>query len=150
MAAREAESVITRLLHERLMFISRNDATKNGECRMKNCVKYDLGHGYRMITIRDRDILHISFVGTHDECDRWLEKQRRFQSVFLKSRSTTIPVEMDGTDSSDSSGFEKKPLLEYEEESFQPIEEKYLRMVFSGLVGKHPESTGIEKSIGPG
>ena len=50
--------------------------TKNGENRISNCVKYDLGNGYRLVTIKDGQNIFVPFVGGHDETDLWLEHHR--------------------------------------------------------------------------
>ena len=47
--------------------------TKYGEKRIRKCRKYDLGCGYRLITLRCGSLLSVPFLGTHDECHRWLE-----------------------------------------------------------------------------
>jgi hypothetical protein len=48
--------------------------TKHGETRIKNCVKYELGDGYRLITVQSNRIIWLLFCGSHDECDKWLDK----------------------------------------------------------------------------
>ncbi|MFT6772966.1 MAG: superfamily I DNA/RNA helicase [Paracoccaceae bacterium] len=52
--------------------------TKHGETRLKGAVKYDLGlpDAYRLITIQRDKVVWFCFVGTHDECDDWLERHR--------------------------------------------------------------------------
>lgn len=50
--------------------------TRHGEARIKNCIKYDLGGGYRLVTIRVGCHLFICFVGTHDEANLWIERHR--------------------------------------------------------------------------
>jgi hypothetical protein len=40
--------------------------TKYGENRIKNCRKYDLGCGHRLITLQRGDTIYIPFLGTHD------------------------------------------------------------------------------------
>lgn len=50
--------------------------TKNGELRLNNCRKFDIGSGYRLISIRGNGGLCFVCVGTHDVCDRWLNKRR--------------------------------------------------------------------------
>lgn len=50
--------------------------TRNGEARIKNCVKYDLGGGYRLVTIRADSHLFICFVGSHDDTNQWIERHR--------------------------------------------------------------------------
>jgi len=144
-AAREAEKIIHRLIHERRLPYSLNGATKSGELRMRQCIKYDLGRGYRMVTIRHEDILHISFVGTHDECSRWLENRRRLQPMLLKNRSALIPVEIDEFNAPDETS--AMDALAGEEEPFEAIDEKYLRIIFSGLLGRHSDLPDTVQSI---
>ena len=55
--------------------------TKYGEKRIKNCQKYDLGSGYRMIVIQRGSKLFITFLGTHDECQRWLARNSKLKEV---------------------------------------------------------------------
>ena len=47
--------------------------TAHGEGRIRHCVKYDLGDGYRLVTIQSTKIVAFCFVGIHTECDRWLD-----------------------------------------------------------------------------
>ena len=47
--------------------------TKNGESRVKHCVKYDLGGGYRLVTVQTDKVVMLCFAGTHDDTDRWLD-----------------------------------------------------------------------------
>lgn len=46
--------------------------TKHGESRIRGCRKYDLGDGYRLITVIDGIYCLFCFVGKHDDCDKWL------------------------------------------------------------------------------
>lgn len=50
--------------------------TRRGELRIKNCVKYDLGGGYRLVTIKVDFHLLITFIGSHDDTDQWIEHHR--------------------------------------------------------------------------
>ena len=47
--------------------------TNNGEKRIKNCVKYDLGDGWRLVTQQTANQCVFHFVGSHDETDKWLD-----------------------------------------------------------------------------
>lgn len=55
--------------------------TKYGEKRIKKCRKYDLGGGFRLITLQQGVGVFILFLGTHDECQRWLENHSRLKKV---------------------------------------------------------------------
>jgi hypothetical protein len=65
--------------------------TKYGEKRIKNCRKYDLGCGYRLITLKRGDTVFIPFLGTHDNCQRWLESNSRLKA-FNAGAGRTISV----------------------------------------------------------
>ncbi|MEW6258387.1 MAG: hypothetical protein AB1547_00610 [Thermodesulfobacteriota bacterium] len=133
-AAREADEIIARLIQERRIPDCLHEATKSGEQRLKNCLKYDLGCGYRLITLRQEDCLHIAFIGTHDECDRWLINKKRLQPILWKSRSVPIEIPEPLLSSEDSSFDQSEAFMTDPPEDFPPIEEKYLRMVFRGLI----------------
>ena len=66
--------------------------TKYGEKRIKNCRKYDLGCGYRLITLQRGKTVFIPFLGSHDECQRWLENNSRLKA-FHAGKGNTIHIE---------------------------------------------------------
>ena len=55
-----------------------NRRTRHGELRIGGCRKYDLGGGYRLVCIKHEGHLVAAFVGSHDDCDRWIENNRGF------------------------------------------------------------------------
>lgn len=108
--------------------------TKYGEKRIKNCLKYDLGCGYRLITLQREQTLFIPIFGTHDECQRWLEDHSRLKAyaagngfVFQIARvqqqqnNSAMIAQGSGDDSVDEDCDEK-------------ITDRQLRIVFLGLV----------------
>lgn len=58
--------------------------TNHGESRIEHCVKYELGDGYRLITIKDDNICLFCFVGKHDLADSWLESHKGLKAVVSK------------------------------------------------------------------
>ena len=112
--------------------------TKNGEYRLKNCVKYDLGHGYRLVTVKDGQNLFITFVGSHDQTDRWIETHR--YDCFCENDSLYFSEIID-TDETITSGQLAESLHpgfstvsdEYEQQLIDKIDDAVLKMVFSGL-----------------
>lgn len=50
--------------------------TDHGENRIKNCVKYDLGNGYRLVTVDFSEVVMLCYAGAHDEVDHWLDANR--------------------------------------------------------------------------
>jgi len=105
--------------------------TKYGEHRIIKCIKYDLGCGYRLITIRRGDQVFVSYIGTHDECDRWIENNRRLRLQVFKDRGLKVPV----SEKASPVKIESRPPAD-DDPCFYPIDEKYLRMIFCGLSGK--------------
>lgn len=108
--------------------------TKYGEKRIKNCRKYDLGCGYRLITLQRGVKVFIPFFGTHDECQRWLEGNSRlknfvpgngtlFRVSFEKQPSKTPTSENDGACREDA-----------DDELLRKLTDKVLRCIFSGLI----------------
>jgi hypothetical protein len=64
--------------------------TKHGEPRIKNCFKYDLAGGHRLITVQFRDTAFLIFVGTHGEADRWLDNNRGLEPIINSEGKITI------------------------------------------------------------
>jgi len=140
LAARQAEEIID-------VFCSRVDAfqvlkrkqTKKREFRLRNCRKYNLGGGYRLITIQQRDLLFLAYAGSHDECHLWLERNKGAPlgaSSILNSRKI-LHVEFSQqqpqtVETSPISDFTQEP-DHLEEEIFSRIDEKTRRFVFSGI-----------------
>jgi superfamily I DNA/RNA helicase len=69
--------------------------TKHGESRIKHAVKYDLPGAYRLVTIQQECITILVFVGTHDEAERWLNRNRGMVVTVNKETnrvSTTVDL----------------------------------------------------------
>ncbi|HIJ54981.1 MAG TPA: hypothetical protein HPQ03_02530 [Deltaproteobacteria bacterium] len=108
--------------------------TRYGEKRIKNCRKYDLGCGYRLITLQRGLKAFIPFLGTHDECQRWLENNSRLKEVatgngtlFRVSDKTQPPASPANADSADLEE-------DADNEVLLKLIDKDLRCVFCGLV----------------
>ena len=109
--------------------------TKNGELRVKNCIKYHLGHGYRLVTIRIGDRLYLPVLGSHDEVDLWLDLRRREgftpqESAF--TRDLLHPAAYGAAVTSEEGSLEVSADSGDEEQS-PPLDERLLREVFRGL-----------------
>lgn len=106
--------------------------TRYGEKRIRNCRKYDLSCGYRLVTLQRGVKLFVLFLGTHDECQRWLKNHSRLKEVvagngdeffiFPESPSPSNPTKVDSA-----------PSNEDEEEELQ-LSDQEMRRVFCGLV----------------
>jgi hypothetical protein len=110
--------------------------TKNGEYRMKNCIKYDLGGGYRLVTVRHEDRLYVPFLGAHDDADNWLERRRREDFEPNDANYYSEPIEVAAASCEDLGG-QRVPGDEeadhYEEQLRGRLDETTLREVFSGI-----------------
>lgn len=58
--------------------------TDHGESRIKNCLKYDIGHGHRLVTVDFGEVVMLCFAGSHDEVDHWLDANRNTSFTFDK------------------------------------------------------------------
>ncbi len=114
--------------------------TKNGEYRISKCIKYDLGGGYRLVTIKDGQSLFVPFVGDHDETDLWLEHHRydsyhgddpAYLSEDICPGDQPQEEQLEIEDSR-----EGEVLDPYEEQLLAKVDETMLKSVFHGLFQK--------------
>jgi hypothetical protein len=108
-----------------------NSYTRYGEKRIRNCRKYDLSCGYRLVTLQRGMKLFVLFLGTHDECQRWLKNHRRLKEViagngevFQVVPESPLPANKADTASTDS---------RVDDEELQ-LSDQEMRRVFCGLV----------------
>jgi hypothetical protein len=107
--------------------------TRNGEGRIRGCRKYDLGAGYRLITLKQGEDLYLLFVGTHDECGRWVENNREHLPLeMITGRCRTVERARPKQAMTRASA---PPRMEPEEDWLPPVTDRDLRMIFRGLVG---------------
>jgi hypothetical protein len=111
--------------------------TKYGEKRIKNCQKYDLGCGYRLITVQRGASVFIPFLGTHDSCHRWLETNSRLKN-FTYDTGRKISIIREKKGKAPRQEIECETLIS-DDDLFRQLTDKELRLVFSGLI------QGIEK-----
>ena len=134
LAADRTESIITEL---RLGKIPPGDIcayTRNGEGRIKGCRKYDLGAGYRLVTLKQENALYLLFAGTHDECSRWIENYRDNLSLeMIAERSDTIRRCTPGKKRLQANN-SPPPENDPEDDWLPELSDKELRAVFCGLV----------------
>ena len=107
--------------------------TKYGEKRIRNCRKYDLGCGYRLITLQRGDTVFIPFLGTHDNCQRWLENSSRLKD-FNAGAGRTIRIAGNKPAKMSSRMSEEAGSILDDRDFLKNLTDKDLRRVFSGLV----------------
>jgi len=105
--------------------------TKYGERRIKNCRKFDFACGYRLITFQKNATIHISFLGTHDECQRWLANNSRLKEVSPGKGTRFSISEKETPVKNDSKEHTEKY---YYDEFLMNLSEQDLRTVFCGIV----------------
>ncbi len=107
--------------------------TKYGEKRIRNCIKYDLGCGYRLITLQRGDTIFIPFLGTHDNCQRWLENNSRLKDFNAGTGRTIRVVDKKPVKMISKMSESAVDILD-DHDVFKHLTDKDLRRVFSGLV----------------
>ena len=96
--------------------------------------KYDLGCGYRLITLQRGEKFFVPFLGTHDECRRWLENNSRLKEftvgkgktvcISQKKRPPALPSD------DDTAGMQTN----VDDEDMPKLSDRELRRVFCGLI----------------
>ena len=130
-AAKKADSIIKALLNGKRPARA-GKLTRHGDARIKKCLKYDLGQGYRLVCVKDGRDLYVLFSGSHDSCDTWLDKNRNLklsrvretmERCLVKSSVNGVPAPMGCSEPED-----------YDEIPLETISQRDLRAVFQGLV----------------
>ena len=135
-AAFRAERIIARLSSgdSQAMEIL-NRRTKNGELRINGCRKYNLGGGYRLICVKRENHLVATYVGSHDDCDRWLENNRGFEPDLHLLDDAPAPPQKEEPDHPPKWDVpESEP--DYDDILMEKIDEGILRRIFVGICGE--------------
>ncbi|MBU0909860.1 MAG: hypothetical protein KKA54_19645 [Proteobacteria bacterium] len=133
-AAERAAEIIRQLAVDGWQCVAMmNKRTKRGELRVRKCLKYDLGSGYRLISLKRDSELFLLYVGTHDECDRWLNKKRGIK--LQVEPDSFIFVAENGETPSDclADTLVEEMVDEYEEQLSAKLSDPVLRQVFRGI-----------------
>lgn len=99
--------------------------TNHGENRVNKAVKYDIGgDGCRLITVQDAGIVFLCYAGTHEDADKWLDKNRGLtvrvddSSKPIATRESIDITEPDQRLQS-KMGFANEPLLAMLKKTYQ-------------------------------
>jgi hypothetical protein len=111
--------------------------TKFGERRIDGCQKYDLGAGYRLVYVKEEDHYVFLFVGTHDDCDRWLTNNKYLHDLQLDRLEDEAWRVSEPTAEGESGAPspEADDEMDYDDILMQQIDEQTLRRIFRGLCG---------------
>jgi hypothetical protein len=136
LAASRAEEIIEKLAsgdYQAIEILSRR--TKHGELRIDGCRKYNLGGGYRLVCVKQGGSLAATYVGSHDDCNRWIENNRGFE-LELPSLSDSLLVSEKGEQNSHRDSEDEAHEPDYDDILMAKIDQKMLRQVFCGLCGE--------------
>jgi hypothetical protein len=132
-AAKKAEEIIQNIRQNGDSPLSElGKFTRHGEFRIKNCIKYDIGKGYRFVCVKDDDSLYLLFVGTHDTCSAWVENNRNFIPDPNRTNILTYTVEHSQEDDTTDGPEHNEP--DYDDLLLEKITDNDLKIVFNGLV----------------
>ncbi len=132
--ADRARRIIDALI-QGLPFASAGLLKRKTDKRVKNCFKFDLGRGFRLLCIKEGNTIYVLFVGSHDHCDNWLDsyphKKYYRDEPEIRSYGSSIVEKIP-----DSLPKEPMPMVvPLDDPCFCQISQKDLRRVFKGLIG---------------
>jgi hypothetical protein len=134
-AAQRAEAIMLTLASEPGLPEQVHRLTKFGERRIDGCQKYDLGAGYRLVYVKEEGHYVFLYVGTHDDCDRWLTNNKYLHDLQLEQLEDDAWCVSEPTAVSDSGAPSSKAdsEMDYDDLLMQKIDEQTLRRIFHGL-----------------
>ncbi len=153
-----AEAIIRRLQTDLWDEKAACKRTHNGEMRLRDCRKYNLSCGFRLISLKRDERLIFTCIGSHDDCQKWIENNRDFQDEIESRPMPLLPcgkqgaspvgamhekLVLDDEQNDEQNGeHDDRPDDEYEEQLMSQLNDHLLREVFSGLC--HKASVGQE------
>jgi mRNA-degrading endonuclease YafQ of YafQ-DinJ toxin-antitoxin module len=132
--AGRAEAIIRRLQADPLDEKAACRRTYNGELRLRDCRKYNLSCGFRLIGLKRDNRLIFTCIGSHDDCRKWIENNRDVQDEIDSQPIPAIPIR-DSRKARSGVSVSTKPVTddEYEEQLMNRLDDHLLREIFSGL-----------------
>lgn len=88
----KATGILEAISHGGLEVLKRFPISNHGESRIKSCVKFDLGDGFRLITQQANKCIVFLFVGNHDSCEDWLNRNRGLEVALDKEADAFRPI----------------------------------------------------------
>ena len=108
--------------------------TKRGELRIKGCIKYNLGSGYRLVALKQGRDLYLLYAGSHDDCHRWIENNRQLPIADIRRRSRRVLID-NSHDHEQCRDTEKETIDRKEtDNASQGLDDRQLRTIFTGLI----------------
>ena len=134
LAAGKVEEIITRLQSGEDPPAQAGSVTKHGELRIKGVMKYDLGSGYRLVAMKQDGRFFLLFVGSHDDCHRWIENNRELSMDQLEPRCAALPVQTGRLNEDMACETARFMMDDYDDDPLDRVSEQDLRRIFCGLV----------------
>ncbi|MFA6498667.1 MAG: hypothetical protein WC256_09630 [Desulfurivibrionaceae bacterium] len=129
--AERAQRIIADLQTNPLHEEAECKRTRHGELRLNDCRKYDLSCGFRLIALKRERRLVFIYIGSHDDCQRWIENNRDHQDEI---ESAPVPqLSVGNRQQSVAYTWTEPEKDEYEERLMAKIDESLLREIFAGL-----------------
>jgi len=89
-ASRAADKVSKARTDFEALGASTLKSTNNGESRIAHCFKYDLGDGYRLVTIQKGVICMFLYFGDHDSTQKWIDKNKGLKLTINNDNSVQV------------------------------------------------------------
>jgi hypothetical protein len=138
-AARHARAIIDQFIAGGIRNLKNTGRfTKYGDARIKNCVKFDLVRGYRLVGILLDQGIAFLYVGSHDECDHWIKNNVSLEPNLDKKRNKVVEIKAPAPEEIQAqSEFEMDTSeLDYDKLALGDLTEQDLRKIFCGLFRK--------------
>ncbi len=140
MAAKKADEFISELFNGSDNLCRKKFSfTWNGENRIKNCKKIDLVGAYRLVLIHKDNNFILLYIGSHDECFRWIERNKGL-SYKMDHKTDAVRIFHYAPDHDDillqEVLNERRFVEEHEENLMKNIDDKVLLKIFSGFFSK--------------
>ena len=142
-AARKAQQIICSLAGGEAP-VNAGKLSRKGDARIRNCLKYDLGKGHRLVCVKEKEAIYVLYTGNHDHCHTWIDKHRklRVESIMEQMTSFSGTAFQAGVISSPHRmmtstgpmGFTEDKNEADEPDPLPEISQKDLRDIFSGIV----------------
>ncbi len=137
-AAKKAEQIIQSLARGEKPAMA-GKLTRNGDGRIKKCLKYDLGKGYRLICVKERTSIYVLYSGSHDSCHTWLDKNRSLKvEAFMDSLNPYDYNELSLSEKNSQYNKTKPdynyPEMDYDDLLLEKVTQTDLRKIFQGII----------------
>jgi hypothetical protein len=129
--AERAQQIIAKLQANPLHEEAECKRTRHGEVRLNDCRKYDLSCGFRSIALKRDHFLIFTYIGSHDDCQRWIENNRYYLDQIDSEPIPHTPLETPSISLVFDQYEEEQD--EYEEQLMTAIDEQTLRTIFCAL-----------------